>query len=66
MLSCKPVSTPLATSTKFLTHDGDLLSSEDATKYHIIVGALQYLMLTRSDIAYLVNKVCQYLHAPRR
>jgi hypothetical protein len=65
MLSCKPVSTPLATSTRFLTHDGDLLSSEDATKYHIIVGALQYLMLTRSDIAYLVNKVCQYLHAPR-
>jgi hypothetical protein len=65
MLSSKLVSTPLATSTKILAHDGDLLSSEDATKYRSMVGALQYLMLTRSDIAYLVNKVCQYLHAPR-
>jgi hypothetical protein len=33
MLSCKPVSTPLATGTKILVHEGDLLSSEDKTKY---------------------------------
>jgi hypothetical protein len=65
MVSCKPMSTPLATSTKLSAHDGDLLSSEDATKYRSIVGALQYLTLTRPDIAYTVNKVCQYLHAPR-
>jgi hypothetical protein len=65
MVSCKPVSTPLATSTKLFAHDGDLLSSEDATKYHSIVGALQYLTLTRPDIAYAINKVCQYLHALR-
>ncbi|WVZ57884.1 hypothetical protein U9M48_008219 [Paspalum notatum var. saurae] len=29
-----------------------------------IVGALQYLTITRPDLAYSVNKVCQYLHAP--
>jgi histone deacetylase 1/2 len=29
-----------------------------------MVGALQYLTLTRPDISYAVNKVCQYLHAP--
>lgn len=29
-----------------------------------IVGALQYLTLTQPNLAYLVNKVCQYLHAP--
>jgi hypothetical protein len=30
----------------------------------VLVGALQYLMITRSDLAYSVNKVCQYLYAP--
>jgi histone deacetylase 1/2 len=29
-----------------------------------MVGALHYLTLTRSDISYAVNKVCQYLYAP--
>lgn len=29
------------------------------------MGDLQYLTLTRPDISYSVNKVCQYLHAPR-
>jgi hypothetical protein len=43
---------------KISAHDGDPLSSEDVTKYHSMVGALQYLMLTRPDIAYSVNKVC--------
>jgi hypothetical protein len=41
-----------------------LLSAKDATKYKSIVGALQYLTLTRPDLAYSVNKVCQFLHAP--
>ena len=37
---------------------------QDATNYRSVVGALQYLTLTRPDISYSVNKVCQYLHAP--
>jgi hypothetical protein len=32
--------------------------------YRSIVGALQYIMLTITDIAFSVNKVYQYLHAP--
>jgi histone deacetylase 1/2 len=41
-----------------------VLGPEDATRYRSIVGALQYLTLTRPDISFSVNKVCQYLHSP--
>jgi histone deacetylase 1/2 len=34
------------------------------TCYRSVVGALQYLTLTRPDISFSVNKVCPYLHAP--
>jgi hypothetical protein len=64
MLSCKPSPTPLSCSTKISAHIGDPLSSEDATRYRSIVGALQYLTLTRPDISFAINKVCQYLHSP--
>ena len=46
------------------SQEGDLLGPEDSTQYRSIVGALQYLTLTRPDIAYSVNKVCQFLHSP--
>ena len=64
MFDCKPVSTPLSTSEKLSAHEGDLLGPLDATNYKSVVGALQYLTLTRPDIAFPVNKVCQFLHAP--
>jgi histone deacetylase 1/2 len=64
MTGCKPVDTPLSTSEKLSLVDGELLSSDDSTRYRSIVGALQYITLTRPDISYSVNKVCQFLHAP--
>ncbi|KAF5470468.1 hypothetical protein F2P56_010982, partial [Juglans regia] len=30
-----------------------------------VVGGLQYLSLTSPDIAYAVNKVCQFMHCPK-
>jgi hypothetical protein len=38
--------------------------SGEATKYHSVVGALQYLSHTRPDLSFPINKVCQYLHSP--
>jgi hypothetical protein len=64
MMHCKPVTTLLAVSEKLSVHNGELLSVEDSAKYWSIVGALHYLTLTRLDLAYLVNKVCQFLHVP--
>jgi hypothetical protein len=62
MASCKPVDTPLSTSSKLGIVPGTLHS--DPTRYRQIVGALRYLTFTRPDICYAVNKVCQFMHAP--
>jgi hypothetical protein len=64
MTHCKPVTTPLAASDKLSIHIGKPLSVEESTKYRSIVDDLKYVMLTRPDIAYSVNKVCRFLHAP--
>ena len=57
----KPVSTPLAPHVSFTT---DGLSFSDPTLYRSLVGALQYLTITRPDLSYAVNQVSQFLHAP--
>jgi histone deacetylase 1/2 len=49
---------------KLSREDGTLLAVGDATRYRSIVGGLQYLTLTRPDLAFSVNKVCQFLHVP--
>jgi hypothetical protein len=64
MQRCKASNRPLSTVEKLSVREGKLLSLEEATKYRSAVGALQYVMLTRPDIAFSVNKVCQFLHAP--
>jgi histone deacetylase 1/2 len=64
MFDCKPVSTPISTSEKLFAFVGIPLGPKDATNYRSIVGGLQYLTLTRLDISFSVNKVCQFLHAP--
>jgi histone deacetylase 1/2 len=61
---CKALPTPLSSSEKLSVTEGELLGPEDSTRYRTIVGALQYLTLTRPDISFSVNKVCQFLHAP--
>ncbi|KAK1417226.1 hypothetical protein QVD17_26351 [Tagetes erecta] len=57
----KPVPTPLSTSDTF-TKEGTPYS--DPTLYRSLVGALQYLTITRPDLSYAVNQACQHLHSP--
>jgi histone deacetylase 1/2 len=56
--------TPLSAPEKLYAHEGDALGLDDSTRYRSVVGDLQYLALTRPDISFSVNKVCQYLHSP--
>jgi histone deacetylase 1/2 len=64
MLSCKPVPTPISDTEKLSVHDGTPLGPEDVKNYRSVVGALQYLSHTRPDLAFAINKACQYLSAP--
>ena len=52
MVECKPMSTSLEAKTKGL--DNDVLL-DDFSSYRGIIGALQYLTLTRPDLSYSVN-----------
>jgi hypothetical protein len=63
MSNCKPVTSPLSTSEKLSVHEETPLGVKDATNYKSVVGALQYLTLTRANIAFSLNKVYQFLHA---
>jgi histone deacetylase 1/2 len=64
MGECKVVTTLLSTCEKLSLSEGEPLSDVDATTYRSIVGALEYVTLTRPDISFSVNKVFQLLHAP--
>uniref|UniRef100_A0ACD6AGA9 Uncharacterized protein n=1 Tax=Avena sativa TaxID=4498 RepID=A0ACD6AGA9_AVESA len=64
MTMCTPSPTPLSSTENLSLTEGTALGFDDRTQYRSIVGALQYLTLTRPDIYFSVNKVCQYLHAP--
>jgi transposase InsO family protein len=62
MTDAKPVNSPCASGSKLSRFDGAPLL--DFSEYRSIVGALQYCTLTRPDIAYSVNQLCQHLHHP--
>ncbi|GKE46080.1 retrovirus-related pol polyprotein from transposon TNT 1-94 [Tanacetum coccineum] len=59
--NCNPVSSPMVTSSSLSLDDSTAFSNP--VKYRQVVGSLQYVTLSRPDIAFAVNKVCQYMHA---
>jgi histone deacetylase 1/2 len=64
MENCNSAFTPLMTSERLARDTGTALSTDDTFRYRSVVGGLQYLTLTRPDISFAVNKVCQYLSQP--
>lgn len=56
--------TPMVSTDKLSSQDDVPVPSKDATQYRSIVDGLQYLTITRPDISFSVNRVCQFLHAP--
>ncbi|XP_004295979.1 PREDICTED: uncharacterized mitochondrial protein AtMg00810-like [Fragaria vesca subsp. vesca] len=58
----KPLSSPAAHGKRLSVNDGDVLV--DPSEYRSVVGALQYLTVTRHDLAFAVNQVYQYMHRP--
>lgn len=61
LLEAKPIATPLVSGTS-LQQKGTLFN--DPSLYRSLVGALQYLTITRPDLSYAVNHVSQFLHSP--
>ncbi|XP_019087432.1 PREDICTED: uncharacterized protein LOC109127297 [Camelina sativa] len=63
MLACKAANTPMVPNLQLSNTSGDLL--EDKEMYRSLVGRLMYLTITRPDITFAVNKLCQFSFAPR-
>lgn len=61
LLDSKPVATPLVAGGS-LQKCGTPFN--DPTLYRSLVGALQYLTITRPDLSYAVNHVSQFLQSP--
>lgn len=62
MDGANPIATPLVPSASLSLNDGS--TNCDATLYRKVVGSLQYLSLTRLDIAFTFNKLSQFMHKP--
>lgn len=62
MHEANPVATPLPLRLGSAFNDTTLFT--DPTYFRSLAGKLQYLTLTRPDIQYAVNFVCQRMHSP--
>ena len=63
MAECHSTATPVDTHAKLSATAGAPVA--DASQYRSLAGALQYLTLTRPDLAYAVQQVCLFMHDPR-
>lgn len=60
MSDCNPVATPLPLRPEY--DESERFS--EPTYFRSVAGKLQYLTITRPDIQYAVNFICQRMHSP--
>ena len=63
ILSSKPQPTPMLSTTR-LTIDATT-AVDDPSFYRSVVGSLQYILITRPELAYSVNRACQFMNNPQ-
>ena len=61
-LGAKPCNAPMTPNLQLTAEDGELF--EDPERYRRLVGKLNYLTVTRPDIAYFVSIVSQFMSSP--
>lgn len=62
MLDANPIGTPMVSGSKLSRFGNGSIS--DPFLYRSLVGGLQYATVTRPEISFSVNKVCQFLAHP--
>jgi Reverse transcriptase (RNA-dependent DNA polymerase) len=62
MHGAKHTNTPMAIGQQLSKFVGE--SFDDPQLYRSIVGALQYVTITRPEISFAVNQVSQFMHTP--
>jgi hypothetical protein len=62
MSECHVTATPVDARTKLSASEGAPVANP--SEYKSLAGALQYLTLTRPDLAYAVQQVCLFMHDP--
>ncbi|KAG7556307.1 Reverse transcriptase RNA-dependent DNA polymerase [Arabidopsis suecica] len=65
LLGCRPSSIPMEPSIKLTQHNNEP-ELENPEVYRRLVGKLMYLTITRPDITYAVNKLCQFSSSPKK
>ena len=62
MAEAHSISSPMVSNCKLSRHGADAFHGP--TLYKSMVGVLQYATLTRPEISFVVNKVCQFMATP--
>jgi len=59
MAEAQPISSPMTANCKLTKAESDLFS--DPSLYKSVVSDLQYTTITRPELSYAVNKICQFM-----